>query len=346
MNVTIKDVAKRAGVSLMTVSRVVNRHPNVRPETRAQVTQALMDLGYVPHQFARSMVSGKTQLIGLLIMYDMQKFPSEFLASIMMGMTPRLNDAGYNLTIYYNDHYHDGKLSAHDKLSLANLDGLFVLNTDARPGFEESVTGLKLPVVFVNQMPRSDRFHYVVSDDGRGSYDAVTHMISNGHRRIGLISGPLRYSTSAARKQGYLRALHEAGIVYREEWTADGQLDKESGYEAMIRLMRNNRDMTAVFAANDWMALGAMRAAKHAGRRIPEDLSIAGFDDAGFSSDLDPPLTTVRKQRIRMGEEAANLMLRLLSCEEADNAPGGGKPIRLVLPTELIVRGSVANANN
>lgn len=332
MGVTIKDVAKLAGVSHTTVSRVLNNSQSVKPDTREKILGIIKELNFSPHTSARSLISGKNYTIGLVILYDLQQFPPDFLPSILMGMATELNKGGYSLTLFF-DHVQGKKQQVSLRMLNKNaLDGVFVLSVESETEVAYRVAKIDLPMVLVNQQLAGLELDSVVADDEGGAYDAVSHLIGLGHCTVGYIDGSPGFCSSISRKAGYRRALEEAGIQEDAALQRVGFFDAVRGYQAARSLLAARPDVTAIFAANDLMALGAMNAAKDMGLRIPGDIALAGFDDANFANVMG--LTTVNKPRTQMGAEAARLMLGILS-------DGPSREVRnIVLPTRLVVRGS------
>lgn len=334
MSLTIKDIAKFAGVSHTTVSRVINNYPNVKPETREKILGLIKDLNFSPHISARSLSSGKSYTIGLLILYDLEQFPVDFLPSILVGMTTELNRCKYNLTLLF-DQVQGKRNQVPFELSASNnLDGVFILSVETEVELAYRIAKIDLPMVLVNQKIEDLNLNYVVADDEGGAYAATSHLLDLGHKKIAFIGGTPKYITSKDRKSGYRRALREHGITPEPSIEKIGFFDRNHGYEAVRELLEQRQDITAIFAANDLMALGAYKAIKERGLSIPNDIAVVGFDDADFAELIDPPLTTVKKSRTLMGSESARLMMDLLNSQDE------GKVKQILMPTRLIVRES------
>jgi len=336
VGMTIRDIARLAGVSHATVSRVINNNPNVNEETREKIKKLIKENKFSPNSSARSLISGKTNNIGLLILYDLfqKQFPLDFLPAVLAGMVTRLNEYDYNLSLLFNQLQEKKDLIDLYKLSRNNYDGIFVLSLEKDSELAYKLGKISLPLVLVNQKIEGLDINYVVTDDETGAYEACMHLINLGHKKIGFIEGDPRYGTSVERKRGYYLALNNSGIDADLSLQKVGYYDQTGGYVAMQELLKENKGITAVFASNDFMALGAMKAIKEKGLRIPEDIAVVGFDDTEFAALVEPAMTTVRKPRTLMGYQAANLMINLLKDTENEKA------MSIVLPANLIVRKS------
>jgi LacI family transcriptional regulator len=338
MAVSIKDIARIAGVSHMTVSRVINNPDRVNSGTREKVLRIISEYGYRPNKSALSLLSGKSFNIGLLILYDVKQFPGDFLPPILIGLTSVLVDSGYNLTLYFDQYNGKKNLIKDNLLASHTVDGVIVISVESDVELAYRIGRIKVPVVLVNQNLNLSCVSSVGCDDFGGADEAVKYLLGKGHTRIGFIGGSEKYSTSRDRKSGYYKALEEAGIKLGPAFYEIGNFSKEGGYRAMGRMMKRAKGMTAVFCANDAMALGAYKAIHENNMKIPGDISVIGFDNQDFSAVIDPELTTVEKLRYQMGSEAALMMLDNLR----ESKPGG---IHKTLPTRLIERASVKDIN-
>lgn len=324
---TIRDVAKLAKVSHQTVSRVINQSVEVTPETRAKVEAAITKLGYRPNAIARSMAHGRTHTLACLS----PNLTDFTFASIIEGAETEARQHGYYLL----------SSSAPDEATFAALveelvphrrtDGLLVIN----PYADERHTRLpkNFPTVFVGARPRDEQVDSVALDDEGAAHAATRHLLQLGHRQIALISGPLAEDCTQDRITGYHAALREAGVESDQRLMREGDWSASSGYQAIRDLAQAKCLPTAVFAQNDRMAMGAMRAARDLGLSVPEQLAVIGIDDMPLASYFDPPLTTMRQDMFGIGREAARLLIRALGQPEAPRQ-------HLRLPAELIVRRS------
>lgn len=331
--VSMADVAARAGVSGQTVSRVVNDSPRVDPGTRIRVEAAMADLGYRPHRAARALRTGRTQTIGLVVSTLATVGNSRMLQAVADAAASR----GYALTVVSLGASADIG-SAFEALREQGVDGAIVLN-EATAVVRDAAAPEGLRLVVVDSAP-DDRFGVVGTAHADGARAATEYLLGLGHRTVHHIAGPSGSFAAAERARGWQDALagfRASGVVrasggvrapgvVRGDWTA------ASGYSAASALPH---DVTAVFAANDQMALGALRAFADAGRRVPGDVSVVGFDDIADAADYRPPLTTVRQDFDRLGERAVALLIGSIE---------GEAPRVLVesVPASLVVRASTA----
>lgn len=323
--VAMADVAARAGVSGQTVSRVVNGSPRVDPATRARVEAAMADLGYRPHRAARALRTGRSQTIGLLVSTLATVGNFRMLQAVADAATAR----GYAVTVVTAG----GAASldeAFERLREQGADGAIVLNeASALAADAEPPAGLRL--VVVDAEPRG-RLAIVQADHFAGAALATRHLLGLGHRGVVHLAGPSSSFAAAERERGWRAALAAAGAPASEPLRGDWS--SESGYGAGRRVPA---DATAVFAANDQMALGLLRALADAGRRVPEDVSVVGFDDIADAGQFRPPLTTVRQDFDVLGEHAVAALVRGIESEAPAGAPGVD-----TVPTSLVVRASTA----
>jgi DNA-binding LacI/PurR family transcriptional regulator len=322
------DVAKLAGVSHQTVSRVLNGHPNVREQTRLRVRAAIAELGYRPNRAARALVTGRSQLIGVVALNSTLYGPASMLAALERVAA----EAGFAVSV--------GSVSRLDRESISgavqrHLDhrvaGLVVIAPVASAGeaLEEMPAGV--PLVTVDGDP--ERAHALVTvDQVAGGRAATQHLLDAGHRTVWHVSGPPDWYDAAGRIHGWRQALTAAGAevppLIQADWSA------AAGYSAGLMLARMP-EVTAVFTANDHLALGMLRALHERGRRVPQDLSVVGYDDVPEAAFFIPPLTTVRPDFDAVAQAGLELLL-------AQIAGGPPTPSRVVIPPTLIIRDSVA----
>jgi len=334
--VTIKEVARRAGLSIATVSRVINDHPDVAPATRQIVQQVIDELGYEPNAVARSLIHGRSRILGVVSTGIEFYGPSQTMA----GIERQANALGYwvmSSLLHDPETEHGGKALSH--LLSQQVDGLIWAVPEVGKNREwicERQIRLSVPVVFLHMDCRDDLF--VISVDNRqGARLAVAHLLAGGRRRIGCIAGPLHWWETQQRAAGWRAALQEAGraaedrLIYAGDWTA------ASGLEGLTRLLDRVPDLDAVFASNDQMALGVLKAADRLGRRIPDDLAVVGFDDIPEAAYFLPSLTTVRHPLKDAGAQAVTLVDHVLAARAAwsDLAPE-----TIWIAPELLIRDS------
>ena len=333
-SVSIKQVARSAGVSVATVSHVLNNTRYVSPELVRRVREASENLGYTPDGNARSLRLRKTQTIGLIIP-DVNPFFAE-LARIIedQGFA-----AGYTTVLGNADGHSDRERRYLETFASKRVDGLILASTlHDTEGLEALVQRSGTPVVLVDRRLEFPGVDVVLADNLGGGHSATRHLVELGHRRIACITGPSELTPSADRTEGYRRALAEAGIGLEPELVVRGDFTYAGGRRAMRKILEQG-DVTAVFAANDLMAIAAMSELRERRLRVPVDVSVAGFDDAFPSALIAPALTTVRQPLVEMGTTAVALLLARMRDET------GGDTKHRMLPTELIVRESTARVS-
>jgi DNA-binding LacI/PurR family transcriptional regulator len=319
--VSMADVAARAGVSGQTVSRVVNGSPRVEASTRARVEAAMAEIGYRPNRAARALRTGRTQTIGLIVSTFGAAENSRMLEAVAESSAAR----GYALAVVTIGR--ESMRRAFERLEDQAVDGVVVLN-EASPSLQDVVPPRGMRVIGVDAAPMRG-MTALETDHLGGARAATEYLLELGHSTVWHLGGPAGSHTARAREDGWRGALHAAGLadppVVRGEWTAS------SGYAAARELL----DATAIFCANDQMALGVLRGLAEAGRRVPEDVSVIGFDDLDDASQYQPPLTTVRQYFDVLAERA----VAALVAEIEDGTP---MPERIVVPAILAVRASTA----
>jgi len=325
MVVTIRDVAKRAGVSPSTVSRALNGKGRMRPETRARILRAAQELGYRPNVHAKGLATKVTSCVGVVIAARHLPVERSFYGLVLEAMESTLASEGYHVVFSVLREQVPPKCAQEGR-----VDGLAVLGTDISP---ELVLSLReeLPVVLVdNALPGVDS---VLPDNEGGARVGVEHVIAHGHREIAFIAETLADPSFARRLDGYRAALAAHGLPYREELVVEGGRRPESWQLAMEKLFALKKLPTAIFAANDPMAIGAMRTLQERGMAVPEDVAVVGFDDGDLAPYVSPPLTSVFVPRWEMGEVAARRLLELVQGKES-------RARQIILATELVVRHS------
>lgn len=328
VSATIRDVAKRAGVGVATVSRVLNNSGYAKPETRERVLQAAAELGFVPSQLARGLVRRLSATVGLVI----PDITNPFFPAITRGVEDAASEAGYTVFLCNTDN--DPTLESLDvqKLRERRVDGIIFVGTSERRELVERLLADQIPVVVTDRQLEHADVDTVLVDNHAGALAACRHLIGLGHRRIAHAAGHRSTRTGQDRCSGYQEALREAGVPFDESLVSWGDFTYESGYHAAQVLLGRTPRPTAIFAANDLIAFGAMRAAEDAGIRVPEELSVVGFDDIQMASVVRPGLTTVRQPAYEMGRTAMRMLL------ERINGRVEGAARRHLFEAELIVR--------
>jgi len=335
MSTTIKDVAAKAGVSPSTVSRVLNDRPGISPQTRERVLQITQELDYSPSASARSLATARTYNIGY-VGYKYDSGPSADLRSgnvtlTLEGIDEELTRHGYHMLTTYVDKEAVKRLDVPNMVRQGRVDGLILNGPAFSPRFILRLRNMGLPIVLIDNLLNETGIDCVLCDNEDGAYQAVKHLIGHGHECILFLSGPTDWLSSRERAAGYRRALHEAGLEPHVVFMPNTIID--TGREAMLTALEEYPDLTAVMAVNDATAVGTIRACRHAGRVVPDEVAVVGFDDQLLAQIHTPPLTTVRICWHEIGIQTARRVVDLI---ERDNQV----PIRMRLPVELIIRQS------
>jgi LacI family transcriptional regulator len=328
---TLEDVARLAGVSRSTVSRVINDHPSVEAETRRRVWEAIRESGYQPHAVARSLVTKRTHIIGMVIPEAVTAlFTDPFVPILLRGATEACNKQGYQLMLSLFSSRADHQETYQRLVRNAYLDGVIVAAAALDDPLIPDLLRDGVPFVAVGRPP-DRRATSVDVDNIGGAQMAVDHLIRLGHRRIGTLTGPPEMAAGQDRLRGYREALAIHRIPVEEDLIVEGDFTESGGVVGMQRLLP--AEPTAVFVASDMMAVGALKALRQADRRVPEDIAMVSFDDIPVASAIEPPLTTVHQPIGQMAALAVETLLDLIE------HPGLG-PRRVVLPTQLVIRES------
>ena len=334
MSVTIKEVARSAGVSVATVSRVMNDSGPVRAELRLRVQDVARDLRYVPHGAAKSLITNKTSTIGVLL----PDLHGEFFSELIRGIDQAARARGYHLLVS-SSHSDRSEIAAALGVMRGRVDGLILMSPDdagGAPGHAPVANfGASVPVLLLNCPAGEGSCGALDIDNYGGARAMMRHLLALGHRRIAFISGGGHNHDAHERRRGYRDALHDAGVRRLTGWEIPGDFTEAAGYDAVARLLRLRTRPTAVFAANDSMAIGAMSALQERGLRIPQDVAVGGFDDIPTARYMTPPLTSVRVPITQLGAHAMNRLLTALQTPTL--APARRQE---VLPTTLVVRRS------
>ncbi|MGZ4410708.1 MAG: LacI family DNA-binding transcriptional regulator [Gaiellaceae bacterium] len=329
---TIRDIARHAGVSVATVSRVVNGHPNVAPATREAVLQHVRAHGFTTNLGARALAQGRTGLVGLTIPF----VHPEYFASITTAIAEALYQQGMRAVVCPTMHERERELTLIERLRNGATDGAILLLPSETRDELEALHDEGLPFVVVDPAVRLGNDTAVVSaTHWAGAKEATEHLLELGHRRIGAITGPSGWLATEERLGGYRQALAELGIEPDPELVIVSDFHADGGREATGRLLDLPQPPSAIFAFNDDMALAALRLAQERGLSIPRELSIVGFDDSARARIVTPTLTSVHQPLAEMGRLAVDLLTRIVS----------GKPVdalQVELPTKLVVRESTA----
>lgn len=331
---TIKDVAREAGVSVATVSRVFNHSAVVNEDTRRNVRAVAERLNYWPNGAARSLITNRTQTIGVML----PDLFGEFYSEILRGMDMTARKAGLHLLVS-SSHADAGELVAGLRATRGRIDGMIVMapDVDARAAIRAVASDRAL--VLIDPGPGFESCDTVAIANQSGAAAIVGHLTSIGHRRVATITGPVRNEDARQRLEGYRAALRAAGASIPAGYEIPGDFTEPSGYAAGTRLLALDPRPSAVFAANDYMAIGVLGALSDAGVRVPEEIAVVGFDDIAMARYLNPPLTTVHVDAYRLGERAVEMLLA------HPGARAGRRARHEVLPTTMVVRGSCGSSS-
>ena len=330
---TLEAVARHAGVGRGTVSRVVNGSPGVSDQARAVVQQAISELGYVPNRAARTLVTSRTDAVALVIPETESRLASEpFFAQIIRGVATELAETDMQLLlILVRTDQERTRLGTY--LSGHRVDGVLMVSVRTEDPVLDLLERLGLPAVLGGRRSVLETLSYVDCDNRGGAEAAVHHLAGRGCTRIATITGPLGMEAGRSRLQGYRQALDAVGLPYREELVVNGDFTEETGHRQMRELLSRRPELDGVFVASDLMAVGALRALREAGRRVPEDVAVIGFDDSSVARHTDPPLTTIRQPTEEMGRMMARLLLDEIAAPDRAHE-------RIELATELVLRAS------
>ena len=328
---TLEEIGRLAGVSRSTVSRVINGHEDVSDDVKRRVLQVVEDTGYRPNRAARSLVSSRTGLLGLVIPSGLHNlFQDPYFGRLIQGITRAANAADQTLSLFlFEDRREEVEL--YERV-IANgmVDGVLVTATSMQDPIVERMQRDGTSFVMIGR-PDSEAAPYVDVDNRTGARTATEHLISHGRRRVGTVAGPSNTTTGVDRRNGFLDATAAAGIPVPSGLVAEADFTSRGAYDATLALLDHEPD--AVFCASDTMAIGVLAALKAVGLTCPDDVAVASFDDLVEAHQTTPPLTTVAQPVQRTGEEAVGLLLDVLDEEPED-------PPRIILPTELVVRSS------
>lgn len=337
MRTTIKDLAKASGVSSATVSYVLNNGPRpVHLKTRERVLEAIRRLNYHPNAVARGLSRRRMNTLGIVSPFDIFPTVNYYFVTVLHGVLRVAMQRKQNTSVFVGSEWADVQHSL-PTFTDGRCDGLLLVGVPNNSAIISALTQWDVPFVLLSDVSEEPAVSSVDIDNVGAAEQVTEYLLGLGHRRIALLSGEAEVNSARLRRQGYQQMLAKAGISADPALTPPGGYFEASGYARAMELMRlpEKQRPTALFCGDDEIALGALRALKALGLRVPEDVSVCGFDDIPPAAIADPPLTTVRQPLAQLGERATEILLTQID----ENAPGGQKE---VLPAELIVRASVA----
>ena len=325
---TIRDIARMAGVSHTTVSRVLNNDPRVRPDTTKKILQVVEESGYRPDPLAQRFARKRSNLIGLMV----SDIGNPFYAELARGIEDRALGRDYHVIFCSTDEIPERTERYTEIMRGIGIDGIIFASVRLHDEVVEKLIEDRLPLVMVNRKLRSEKGDYVVLDNQLGAYQLTQHLIDHGYRKIAIITGPSIFSTGVDRLKGYQQALKEKDIPVRDTFIFQVPFRRQEGYRAAKTLLSRDDRPEAIFGGNDYIALGVMDAAEELGIRIPEDVVLVGFDDTEYARRM--KLTTVSQRKYEMGNLAVQILIDCIE-NKAD-----GYTHRIVLEPRLIIRES------
>jgi DNA-binding LacI/PurR family transcriptional regulator len=332
MKITIKDLARLAGVSITTVSRALNGYQDIHPKTRRRILELAEELNYQPSGIARSLVTKKSKTFGLIISeFTQSRNGHHFMFDILYGVIDQATLMGYDVILGVTSPHQQKEISFMELCQRRQLDGVIFLGARIHDVYLQEIINASVPCVLVDVPLVSRRCSYVTVDNRKAARLVVDYLVSRGHRHLAMINGHQKAFVSAEREAGFREGLEKWGLLSEKTPIFYGDFNEESGAEGVHQLFRDHPEITAIFCASDWMAIGAVKALKLMGKKVPDDVSVVGFDGIELSRYVTPPLTTVYQPRYEFGTEAAKMLVEMLE---------GKKGKRIVLEPQLIIRES------
>lgn len=336
MPATIKDVATRAGVSPSTVSRVISNHPRISEKTKREVRQAMEELGYHPNILARSLAKRTSDAIGVLIPSTTEEFfMNPFFPELLRGITDVAKREGFDLLLSTSDSGKEDVTSLNRMIHGKRVDGVLLLSSRMQDPLMQVLRENPFPATLVGRPQEDMPIAWVNNDNVLAGYTATQHLIALGHKRIAFLTGDESFIVTRDRMQGYTQALEEAGLPNDRRLMAFSPFIEQGGYLGMMRLLALQGRPTAVVASDDLLAFGAMRAAGELGYRIPEDISIIGFNNTRLTEMSNPSLTSVDVHIYELGTKAAELLIEQIRAPEEEQVERSA-----IIETDLVIRHS------
>jgi len=328
---TMKDIARKAGVSKSTVSRALNNDPRINEKTRDKILKIAREMNYRPHHMARALAKKRTNIIGVLIPKAPRSVSDPFFLEFLGGIGEETSKKGFSLILPIFERGAQKKFK--EFISQNNVDGIILTEPEVNDKRIKYLESENIPFVFSGN-PRLDKdVFWVDADNEKGAYKAVAYLIEKGHRKIATIAGNNNLVAGVSRLEGYKKALQDAGIEVDKGLISYGDFQEHGGYEAVIKLLEKKKEFTAIFSANDFMAIGAMKALKEKGYSIPGDVAVMGFDGTFLSGHVEPPLSTVQLPIKDLGKNCAELITSIIN--NGDKEKKG-----ILLGTKLVIRKS------
>lgn len=332
--VTIKDVAKRAGVAPSTVSRVISGSSRISPATTARIKHIMEELGYHPNMMAKSLVSKTTRTLGIILPRPAEEmFLNLFFSEFIRGIVSHASRSGYDLLMTSGATEREEVEAITRLVKGGRVDGILLLSSRRDDPVIRFLHRDEFPFVLIGRSPEFEDILSVDTNNVQAAYDATEHLIAQGHERIGFVSGPPQLVISQDRLQGYQQALKEAGLPMKQHWTVEGEFLQESGYRAMSMIMSLPEPPTALVVIDDVVAIGVLRGLTEIGFKVPDDISLISFNNIAMSQLTSPPLTTVDIGIYQLGYSASQVLISNIQGEPAHRN-------RILIPHRLVNRES------
>ena len=332
--VKLIDIAEKLKLSLTTVSRALNNHSEVSPKTKEIVKRTAEEMGYVPHKFAQNLALRKSHLVGLVYNEEQKSnFYQSFSFEVIAGVRKYFGKTPYDLIIVPGKQKDKAAESLKKICYSRGLEGLFVVGISIGDPYIEELKEDFLPAVIVDFPILTKKVSYIQSDNKKGCELAIKYLTKKGHNRIAFINGDNSAAISFVRFEGYKTALENNGISFDQSIVLEGDFSEKSGYDAAKRLLENKSDFSAIFAASDLMAVGAIKAIKENGLKVPEDVAVIGFDDILLAEYSSPSLTTIRQHKFDLGYKGSRELIKMIELPDY-------VPKRKKVDVELIIRDS------
>ncbi|WP_127498775.1 LacI family DNA-binding transcriptional regulator [Paenibacillus glycanilyticus] len=333
--VTIKDIAKAAGVSPSTVSRVVSNHPRISKETSAKVKKIMEEMGYHPNVMAKSLVSKTTKTLAIMLPRPAEElFQDFFFGELLRGILTHSTRAGYDMLLTTATSAHDETETISRLVFGRRVDGVILLSARVNDPLIRYLNEQDFPSILIGRAGEEySRVMTVNNDNIQAAYDATQHLIKQGHSRIGFVSGPTNLTVSNDRMEGYKKAMREAGLPMQSEWIVEGEFLQESGFRAMSFIMGLPERPTGLVVIDDVVAFGVLRGLTEIGYKVPDDISLVSFNNIALSELATPPISSVDIGTYQLGYTASQLLIRQIQDEPIHQSD-------VIIPHRLIVRES------
>lgn len=333
----LKDLAEGLGVSITTVSKALNNHPDISPKRKKEILDYAKEVNYIPNQVARSFRQQKTNMIGIIISDN----SNPFYARVIRGIEETLSVHGYHCVVMNSHEDVDKEIQLVDELRGLNVAGVILTPAAGNRSSCELLKKYDMPYVLVNRYIEKEKDTYVVLDDYQAAYMTAKHLCSYGHEKIFFLNFLSSVSSAQERLEGYKQALKDCGIPYEPSFVISGCKDQAGGYESMKQILEKNKPPFSVMCYSDYIAIGAICAIQERGYNLPHDIALSGNDDIGILSFVKPRLTTIGSPKLRMGIESARLLIELMekkSVEDDSEEIEQEEPKHVVMKPELIIR--------